>query len=200
MTGIQTAMAIETVSRYHSDDEMVRDWLEARGKRMGEAKICPLCKQENVADAEACANCGAVFSSDVTTTLTVPDQLAEVVRQDLIVRRTKLPAGSIALYVMGEKLPLLVEGKGQPTILGRQAQGSPVPGIVDLTKYQAHLLGVSRQHAAISFTDNMFTIEDLHSSNGTWVNENRLEANQPRALRNGDVIRLGQLIIFVYLH
>jgi pSer/pThr/pTyr-binding forkhead associated (FHA) protein len=61
-------------------------------------------------------------------------------------------------------------------------------------------LGVSRQHAAIRYTDSTFTIEDLKSSNGTWVNENRLEPNQPRVLRNGDVIRLGQLIIFVYLH
>ncbi|MCI0351315.1 MAG: FHA domain-containing protein, partial [Acidobacteriales bacterium] len=95
---------------------------------------------------------------------------------------------------------LLVEGTGQPTILGRQTQGTPVPGMVDLSKYQAHLLGVSRQHAAISFTDSTFTIEDLNSSNGTWVNENRIEPKQPRTLRNGDVIRLGQLIIFVYLH
>jgi hypothetical protein len=194
------AMAMATVSRYHSDDKMVGDWLAARGKRMGEVKICPVCRQENVADAEACANCGAPFSSDVTTTLTMPDQLAEVVRQEPMVRRTKLPAGSIALYVMGEKLPLVVEGRGQPTILGRQSQDPPASGIVDLTKYQAHLLGVSRQHAAIRYTDSTFTIEDLKSSNGTWVNENRLEPNQPRVLRNGDVIRLGQLIIFVYLH
>lgn len=167
---------------------------------MEELKICPLCKHENAADAEHCAKCGAPFMSDVTTTLPVPGQIADEVRQDLVLRRTKLPSGSIALYVMGEKLPLVVEGKGQPTILGRQAVGSETPGIVDLGKYQAHMLGVSRQHAAISSSDGNFTIEDLHSSNGTWLNENKLEPNQPRALRNGDVIRLGQLIIFVYLH
>jgi hypothetical protein len=101
---------------------------------------------------------------------------------------------------MGEKLPLLVESKGQPTILGRQSQGNIAPNTVDLTKYQGHLLGVSRQHASISFKDGSFVIEDLNSSNGTWINENRLAANEPRPLRNGDVIRLGQLIIFVYLH
>lgn len=167
---------------------------------MGQVKICPFCKQENSTDAEECVKCGASFISDVTTTLPVPGQIADDLRQELIVRRTKLPTGSIALYVMGEKLPLLVEGKGQPTVLGRQAQGGQVAGMVDLTKYQAHLLGVSRQHAAINFADGNFTIEDLKSSNGTWVNENRLAPNQPRPLRNGDVIRLGQLIIFVYLH
>jgi hypothetical protein len=156
--------------------------------------------QENAADAEHCVKCGQPFASDVTTTLPVPNQLADEVRQELVIRRTKLPTGSIALYVMGEKLPLLVEGSGQPTVLGRQARGNPVSGMVDLTKYQAHLLGVSRQHAAINYVDGSFTIEDLNSSNGTWVNENRLAPNQPRPLRNGDVLRLGQLIIFVYLH
>jgi hypothetical protein len=175
-------------------------WLAAREKRMGEAKICAICKHENVVEAEICSNCGAPLSSDVTTTLSVSGHLAEVVRQDPNIRRTTLPAGSIALYVMGEKLPLVVEGRGQPTILGRQNQDAPSSGVVDLSKYQAHLLGVSRQHAAISYNDNVFAIEDLKSSNGTWVNENRLQANQPRVLRNGDVIRLGQLIIFVYLH
>jgi hypothetical protein len=194
------AMAMATVSRYHNNDETMGAWLAAREKRMGEAKICAICKYENVANAEACANCGAPFSSDVTTTLSVSGHLAEVVRQDPNIRRTTLPAGSIALYVMGEKLPLVVEGRGQPTILGRQNQDAPSSGVVDLSKYQAHLLGVSRQHAAISYNDNVFAIEDLKSSNGTWVNENRLQANQPRVLRNGDVIRLGQLIIFVYLH
>lgn len=167
---------------------------------MSEVRICPYCKQVNGAASESCANCGAPFTSDVTTTLPVPGKLADEVRQELVVRRTKLPTGSIALYVMGEKLPLLVENKGEPTILGRQAQGVVAPGTVDLTKYQAHLLGVSRQHASISFVDGSFVLEDLNSSNGTWVNENRLAANQPRPLRNGDVIRLGQLIIFVYLH
>ncbi len=168
---------------------------------MGEIRICPYCQQANNIDAEGCSNCGAPFISEVTTTLSVPGMLADEVRQELVVRRTKLPPGSIALYVMGEKLPLLVENKGQPTILGRQSQtGTTTPGTVDLTKYQAHLLGVSRQHASISFVDGSFVLEDLNSSNGTWVNENRLPANQPRPLRNGDVLRLGQLIIFIYLH
>jgi hypothetical protein len=178
------------------------DWHAQRiGSRMEQVRVCPFCRHENTTEAEECTNCGAPFASDITTTLKVPGEFAdEVSRPDLIVRRTKLPVGSIALYVMGEKLPLLVDSKGQPTILGRNAQGAPVPGMVDLSKYQAHMLGVSRQHAAITFSDDGFTIEDLNSSNGTWINEIKLAPNQPRMLRNGDVVRLGQLIIFVYLH
>lgn len=162
-------------------------------------KICQVCKHENNADATECANCGAPISSDVTTTLPVPGQVAQDIRQELVLRRTKLPSGSIALYVMGEKLPILIEGGKGSAILGRQGQNTPA-SIIDLSKYQAHLLGVSREHAAISFSEGNYTIEDLNSSNGTWLNENKLAPNQPRLLRNGDAIRLGQLIIFVYLH
>ena len=61
---------------------------------------------------------------------------------------------------------------------------------------------ISRQHVRIIWRaeDEKYYVEDLNSSNGTWVNENRLAPNQPRPLRNGDVVRLGQLIIFIYLH
>jgi hypothetical protein len=166
---------------------------------MSQGLTCPICSHENVANARDCANCGAPLVPDVTTTLPVPGQLAENIRQELVLRRSKLAPGSIALYVMGEKLPLLVDSKGQPMILGRLGIGEQSP-IVDLSKYQAHMLGVSRQHAAITFSDGNYTIEDLNSSNGTWINENRLMPNQPRPLRNGDVVRLGQLIIFIYLH
>lgn len=50
---------------------------------------------------------------------------------------------------------------------------------------------VSRHHADITFNGNFFAIEDLESSNGTYVNETRLEAKKPLPLQPGDVIRIG---------
>lgn len=47
---------------------------------------------------------------------------------------------------------------------------------------------VSRQHAVIAFRDGMFTISDLGSANGTFVNDRRLM--EPFPLAHGDVIRL----------
>jgi ABC transport system ATP-binding/permease protein len=47
---------------------------------------------------------------------------------------------------------------------------------------------VSRQHAVIAFRDGMFTISDLGSANGTFVNDRRL--TEPFPLAHGDVIRL----------
>jgi ABC-type multidrug transport system ATPase subunit len=51
---------------------------------------------------------------------------------------------------------------------------------------------VSRRHARITRRDQNFFIEDLGSSNGTFVNDQQLAG--PRQLQPGDQIRLGQSI------
>jgi pSer/pThr/pTyr-binding forkhead associated (FHA) protein len=48
--------------------------------------------------------------------------------------------------------------------------------------------GISRRHCRIANAGGFYTIEDLGSRNGTWVNGERA---QKAALRDGDVIRLG---------
>ena len=49
-------------------------------------------------------------------------------------------------------------------------------------------LAASRHHAEISTTGPSFLIKDLGSSNGTWVNRERIESHQ---LVDGDEIRIG---------
>jgi predicted component of type VI protein secretion system len=53
--------------------------------------------------------------------------------------------------------------------------------------------GVSRRHARISRRGSEVTIEDIGSSNGTFVNTERLSA--PRPLRDQDLVRLGSVEI-----
>jgi serine/threonine protein kinase len=48
---------------------------------------------------------------------------------------------------------------------------------------------VSRQHARVAQRDGAYIVEDLGSSNGTYVNDQRLTA--PHTLRPGDQIRIG---------
>ncbi len=49
---------------------------------------------------------------------------------------------------------------------------------------------VSRRHAAVRLLDNGVAVEDLGSTNGTFVNGVRLEA--PKRLSPGDVVRVGE--------
>jgi hypothetical protein len=49
----------------------------------------------------------------------------------------------------------------------------------------------SRQHAVITYEEGKLIIEDLNSSNGTFVNRNRIHPGQKRILRVNDVIQIG---------
>jgi phage tail-like protein len=54
---------------------------------------------------------------------------------------------------------------------------------------------VSRRHAEIRLTDRGPLLTDLGSSNGTFVNGDRLLANQPRLLPNGAVFQIGPFVV-----
>lgn len=49
---------------------------------------------------------------------------------------------------------------------------------------------ISRSHCRINRRGNQYTVTDLQSANGTYVNKIRLQPNQPYPIHNGDIIRL----------
>lgn len=51
----------------------------------------------------------------------------------------------------------------------------------------------SRAHCRLDGTDGSYTLTDLNSSNGTWVNEERLHGSRPLAA--GDCIRIGSTVL-----
>ena len=55
---------------------------------------------------------------------------------------------------------------------------------------------VSRHHARLTFQGGKYVLEDMGSTNGTFVNGQRLAG--PRVLKSGEVISLGEQIVFVY--
>ncbi len=56
--------------------------------------------------------------------------------------------------------------------------------------------GISRRHARIIVENNRRYLEDLGSSNGTFLNGERLQGR--RELTNGDEIRLGRTVALIY--
>src|SRR5438309_736059 len=50
---------------------------------------------------------------------------------------------------------------------------------------------VSRYHAQLRWVESTWLVYDLDSTNGTWVDEQRVFPSQPRALALGGVLRLG---------
>lgn len=52
---------------------------------------------------------------------------------------------------------------------------------------------VSRRHCVIRKTDEGYTVTDLGSLNGTFLNKNRLQPDQPYILRNEDTLRVANV-------
>lgn len=88
-------------------------------------------------------------------------------------------------------------------------RSGPTPGVVfPLEGDQIHLgrdaangvaindAEISRKHSRLSFQGGKYVLEDLGSTNGTFVNGQRLAG--PVVLKPGDVVSLGEHIVLMY--
>lgn len=138
--------------------------VRATANAPGEPPVyCATCGAANRATARYCAQCGHVLAHELRGHL-------EIVK----------PAG----------LSIRFDLDRQETIIGRRSPGRKVD--FDLGPHDPHGY-VSRQHARIERAGDHFAIEDLKSSNGTAVNSRRLAPGAAVRLRQGDLIRLGQI-------
>jgi pSer/pThr/pTyr-binding forkhead associated (FHA) protein len=80
-------------------------------------------------------------------------------------------------------------------VIGRADALSGVFPDVDLSPYGAEAAGISRQHARLTLKDDQYWIEDLNSVNLTYLNDQRLTPDRPVRLKDGDLIRLGRLLV-----
>lgn len=55
---------------------------------------------------------------------------------------------------------------------------------------------ISRKHSRLSFQGGKYVLEDLGSTNGTFVNGQRLAG--PVVLKSGDIVSLGEQIVLMY--
>ncbi len=84
-------------------------------------------------------------------------------------------------------------------IAGREDPVSNVFPEVNLDPYGGDEGGVSRRHAKFTLRGTQWTIEDMGSTNFTFVNKQRLQPHQPRPLNNGDEIRLGRVTLTFFM-
>ena len=161
--------------------------------------ICPSCQYREIPGALFCSLCGAQL---VTTSnpdlqkdpMTKTDSNTKG-KHDLKSTSPMMSAGariSLHLVESGQILPLAERNEFS---LGRVAEGQPIMPDIDLTPYKAYENGVSRLHALLKLVNNQILILDLGSSNGTYVNGNRLVPSVERPLNHGDMIHLGKLKI-----
>jgi pSer/pThr/pTyr-binding forkhead associated (FHA) protein len=97
------------------------------------------------------------------------------------------------LEVEGTEQKISLDDKAEYT-LGRVDPATHSFPDIDLTPYGGMEAGVSRRHAKITrLGEDRFYIMDLSSTNFTHVNNEKLEAFDPKVLADGDEIFMGTL-------
>lgn len=169
--------------------------------------ICPNCKNNNMAGAMFCAECGTqlVGKNDMTTQHISTDTLIRNVNRNPTggipespkVSNTGNSWASLHLLETGQMFAL---SNSNEFTLGRVSEGQPIMPDIDLTPFKAYAAGVSRLHAVIKKMGSAIIFMDLGSANGTFINGKRLVPNQEQTLTHGDIVVLGKLKVQILVN
>jgi len=143
---------------------------------------CPECGFQNPVAANFCSKCGTHLTTDESGEQTMtftPEEIAEdpgAVLQDL-------PGKGPALVVRsgGGRAGESFFPPGERTLIGRSPDCDVF--LDDVT--------VSRKHAELVQSGDRFTIKDLGSLNGTFVNRRRIEAEEVE-VDDDDELQIGK--------
>ena len=111
-----------------------------------------------------------------------------------------IPEGGIGIYAAGTFKPYYLR-VDKELIIGRKTETTAESiAILDLSDLDAFNMGLSRRHAMIRRTESGFEVVDLSSSNGTWLNAERLIPNKPYPFASGSQLRIGNMRLFIIYH
>ncbi|NJM07756.1 zinc-ribbon domain-containing protein [Candidatus Gracilibacteria bacterium] len=108
--------------------------------------------------------------------------------------RSTLAPGQLILHSTGVSLPLPSRNNA---LIGRSDTVSGFFPDIDLGGHGALEAGVGRRHMMLSIQGVSIVAEDLNSTNGSFINGQKLQPNMPQPLSNGDELRLGNLVFEV---
>lgn len=100
----------------------------------------------------------------------------------------------LQLVVQSSGAVLLLPGVTQ-ALVGRADPVSNYYPEVDLSPHGALENGVGRRHMRLLVQNGQVYAEDLDSTNGTFINGQKLSAKTPQPVRSGDELRLGRLVL-----
>jgi hypothetical protein len=130
--------------------------------------MCPVCRQRPAEVGVLCEECRDELSSPIRI---MPEQLQ--------------------LHGVRPTLAALIDPWGRPhqldprTIIGRQVEGT---GLAILEP------SVSRHHAHVTLEGELWTLRDLGSANGTYLDDKLIDA--PTEIHHGDRVRFGHIAFY----
>lgn len=157
---------------------------------------CPHCHSE-IEPSTVCPNCGEPLTSEENSQATVVmsvDQIRATHQRQW--QSAEIGEDRVIYGLMGGQRLAIKLTEEAPVILGRGDKDVDGPDI-DLTSYGAHERGVSRQHISIGVAGDIVEVQDLGSTNGTFLNGRQMTPDQWYILRNLDELRLGSFVITI---
>lgn len=171
-----------------SPEDRLRLAAAAKALQAENTLACPECSRPNVPQELICYACGSLLHPEqaLSRTNILPPKTGELQNDAYFGEEMSLimmPDSESDAYTL------------QPQKSNRELSIGRGDMDVDLEKLNAMQYGVSRFHASLRYDAKSETLSvmDLGSTNGTYLNEQRLHANERRVLRNGDTLRFGRL-------
>lgn len=160
---------------------------------------CPNCNQPVARTHTRCPECGHELAGEITMPVEATMLLTDTPAPDSLAARQ----GTDALPLTGSLLLHLVQTSGylslplrQPVIVGRSLDQG-LPQALDLSEMGGQEYGVSRRHCRLRRRGKQVVVTDLGSSNGTFLNGERLVPQHDAVLHSGDELILGALRIHI---
>lgn len=157
---------------------------------------CPTCGAEVTPGDAFCQFCGAALVGATGPAAAAPQAPPQPTPQPAPQAQPQpAPAAAaqaprLVIATSGIEIPLPT---GQQVVVGREDPYTGVYPDVDLSPHGGEEGGVSRRHFRIAQSGGRYTVEDLNSTNMTYVNRQQLQPGAPVALSDGDEIRAGRV-------
>jgi hypothetical protein len=182
--------------------------LPSGGSSAPETAICPSCGSLYLSGESYCPACGVFLAPVPGAPPGLPHRVdrsagaaakgsppapAEDTRREAPPPEAESVPGRLRLEANSEVLEF---PPGKPRlVIGRADIAASFFPDIDLEACQAEKLGVSRRHAILITRNGQVYLQDLNSTNFTYVNHTLLPPGQRILLQAGDVIRLGRLTL-----
>jgi hypothetical protein len=168
--------------------------------RPGVERTCAHCKAKASVSQLYCSRCGYLLPD-----VQIIDETAKTSRLGTAGAGIKTaplqqgtgyfhPQARLFLQAVGGKIVPIMLTPGVPIVIGRNFDTTD-PTQVDLAELGAKEFGVSRRHLQLELRDNAIYAADMGSTNGTYINRERLLPGQPTLVRNRAAIQMGVLIM-----
>ncbi|HNW31694.1 MAG TPA: FHA domain-containing protein [Caldisericia bacterium] len=160
---------------------------------------CPVCGRANLGGVLCCESCGAKLEQK-------DEHFENVLQNPNLIRfphppstvtsshpAIKTQVEMIGRLALNDEHQFILDDKNE-YLIGRADKLAGIVPEIDLTNFDKEMV-TSRRHACVTKKGDSYIIEDLGSTNFTYLNGRMLSPKTPTKLDDGDVIRIGKIYL-----